>query len=98
LCGRAHLAEGQSLRWQALQIAPNSTSDDFDISFTLKQSSHTNLLIYNYLGKQVQIINAGILSAGHQQQTINVYDLPTGLYVLQMDAEDVHISKTFMKK
>jgi Endonuclease I/Secretion system C-terminal sorting domain len=88
----------EDLPENTLQIAPNPTSDDLDISFTLKQSSHTNLLIYNYFGQQVQIINAGILSAGQQKQTINVYDLPTGLYVLQMDAGDVHISKKFIKK
>jgi hypothetical protein len=88
----------EDLPENTLIIAPNPTSNDLDISFTLKQSVNTKLLIYNYFGQQVQIIDAGILSAGTQKQTINVYDLPTGLYVLQIETGDTRIAKTFMKQ
>ncbi|MEO0044738.1 MAG: hypothetical protein RL329_4187 [Bacteroidota bacterium] len=82
----------------ALSITPNPTSNDLDITFHLKQPSNAKILIYNYFGQKMQFVEAGFLSTGRQVQTLNVYDLPTGLYVLQIEAGDTMISKVFMKK
>lgn len=59
---------------------PNPFNPNTTISFTLPESSHTNLTVYDRLGREVQVLIDENLSSGTHSVEFVAENLPSGIY------------------
>jgi len=71
---------------------PNPVSDKLNVAFTLETSSDVNYSVYNASGMMVKSGKPGLMANSNQILTINVSDLPSGLYVVRVTAGNTQIS------
>ncbi len=71
---------------------PNPVSDILNIQFTLKSASDVSYNLFNSFGKKVRSGNRGIMADKNQQISINVSDLPAGVYFVTLNAGNSRIS------
>ena len=76
----------------SLLIYPNPIEDITTLEFELFEDAEIFVSIYNQLGQQQQSINFGQHSPGRFQQTLDLAELPTGVYVLQLWIDGVAVS------
>ncbi|MEO6169054.1 MAG: T9SS type A sorting domain-containing protein [Chitinophagales bacterium] len=83
-CRQAGITAGE----QSFIIYPNPTTDRCTIQFNLAQTSSVALIVYNSLGKQVHIVEAGELEEGQHDLDFTISDLPAGLYIAEIRTND----------
>lgn len=66
------------------QNYPNPFNPTTNISFTLGQTGHTTVAIYDLLGQRVATVVDQTLAAGHHEHTFNATDLPSGIYIYRL--------------
>ncbi len=77
---------------------PNPFSTSTTIEYELKQPEKVTLTIYNYLGKQVEVIEANH-PKGNQKVSWNAEGLPDGIYYFRLQAgEQVALGKILKVK
>jgi hypothetical protein len=79
---------------ETLASYPNPFRQANTIVFTLEQSGHAYLSVYDLTGKEVAILVNGNLSAGAHRATFEPDRLPAGIYLLKL----VHNGKILTKK
>ncbi len=67
---------------------PNPFNPSTMLSFTLPQASNVNFTVYNTLGRKVANIEGGALPAGTHEVTVDGSALASGLYFIQMSADE----------
>jgi hypothetical protein len=60
--------------------AVQSGNASTDISFSLPQDAFVNLRVYDANGKEIRILESGMLSAGAHTRRFEAADLPSGVY------------------
>ena len=68
-----------------LQTAPNPFNTSTTIEYELKQPEKVILTIYDYLGKQIEVIQEN-QSQGFQNVIWNAERLPDGIYYFRLKA------------
>ncbi|NTW24149.1 MAG: T9SS type A sorting domain-containing protein, partial [Lentimicrobium sp.] len=71
---------------------PNPVSDKLNVEFTLETASDVNYSVYNASGMMVKSGKPALMANSNQLLTINVSDLPSGLYVVRVTAGNTQIS------
>lgn len=71
-----------------LSVYPNPTAGATTLAFTISNSAEATVSVYNQFGQQLSYMSLGQLPAGTFQQTINLADLPKGLYTIQLQVSD----------
>ncbi len=71
---------------------PNPFNPSTTISYTVSESSHLNLSIYNMKGQLINILNDGIVEPGHYQKEWNASEFSSGIYVVRMSTDTGFIS------
>ena len=71
------------------QNYPNPFNPSTTIKYGISKESQVNLIIYNLLGKQIDILFNGIQSAGYYSKNWNASDFPSGVYFLQIQAVSI---------
>ena len=66
-----------------ISIAPNPVIDRMDVSFNVKESALTQLYLTDMLGKRV-LREPDFIASGLVSKTINVRNLNTGIYILNV--------------
>lgn len=79
-------------------IYPNPTNEILNVSLEFQNSSNTTLFIYDTQGKLIANPNLGIKNKGEQNFTINISNLPKGMYLLKIVSENNSITKKFIKE
>ena len=74
---------------QTLRAFPNPTSDIFQVEYDLVKSADIQMNVYNLLGKKVMLNDLGNQTQGLNLETLNVKNLPIGMYVVQIVADGV---------
>jgi hypothetical protein len=69
-----------------LKIYPNPVRDIVNLSFDLRSSSTVSYGIYNMNGQLVSQSDMGNLSSGAQLINVDAASLPSGLYILKINA------------
>ncbi|MBU1937955.1 T9SS type A sorting domain-containing protein, partial [bacterium] len=67
---------------------PNPFNPTTTIRYDVKQTSHVRIIIYNLLGQETARLIDEQLPTGSYRVTWNAFDLPSGLYLCQMEAGD----------
>lgn len=81
-----------------MAIHPNPASEILQLSFETFKSELVAISVYNILGKQiVQPLNTRV-NKGSQQFTIDLTQLPIGLYTVAVDIDGRRAVKKFVKK
>ncbi len=68
-----------------LAVAPNPFNASTTIRFTLPQASNVRAVVYDVLGREVNILADASFSAGSHQLAWNAADFATGLYFLHFE-------------
>ena len=90
------LEEGQAL--SKLEIYPNPATDFVNIVFNQKEGGALQLNLYSLSGKLVQTESLNETKAGVNQQSLNVSNLPTGMYVLSINSLHGKVQQTIIVK
>lgn len=80
-----------------LKLFPNPTTDILNVSLTMKMSENVNFTVINSIGQEV-ISTSERLNEGNQQATLNVSDLASGVYILNIHTEGGTTQRKFVKK
>jgi uncharacterized repeat protein (TIGR01451 family) len=66
---------------------PNPFNPEAVIPFALSESSQVRLAVYDMLGRQVAVLVEGQVSAGVHEAVFNGSRLPTGVYLVRLEAQ-----------
>lgn len=66
---------------------PNPFNPETTVGFSLPRSGRVTLKVYDLLGREVQTLLNGRLEAGHHTIQWNAMNVPSGIYVIRMEAE-----------
>ncbi len=79
-----------------LDIFPNPTKDNLQISFTTFNPLLTELKLFNAVGQVVKIQQLDKLVVGLNELNLDVKNLSKGIYSIQLNQNDFTISKSFI--
>lgn len=71
---------------KAFTLAPNPARQHTQVNFTLATPSPVEIRLFNLAGQPVRTESTGQMPAGAHQLNLNLNDLPTGIYLLQLQA------------
>lgn len=80
-----------------LSVYPNPVGDNLNLSFDLKEKSAVKLSIVGLDGKLVKALTEEEMDAGKQNLSFGI-DLPKGLYLLHLSANNKVVTKRIMVK
>jgi|GEM_PF-6180496 len=78
------------------QNYPNPFNPSTNISYTLATSSDVELKVYNMLGREIATLVSGRQLAGAHTISFDASNLPSGLYIYRLQAEELYLSKSMM--
>lgn len=67
-----------------LIVYPNPADDYLNLSFKLNRNANIKVALYDYIGKQIKIINKDNQYIGSHTIQLNVADISAGFYILRM--------------
>lgn len=83
---------------QSVSSFPNPFVDFFQLNYTLKSNSDVKFRVYNAEGKTMKSIDLGQRTAGQQQHTLQLNNLPQGIYYYQLQTNDNFVSGKIVKR
>jgi len=78
------------------QNYPNPFNPSTVISFSVAKKSNVMLNVYNIIGEQVATLVNEVKESGSYQVEFNAVDLPSGIYIYRLDAENFTSTKKMM--
>lgn len=78
------------------QNYPNPFNPQTSIPFDLRETVHVKIGVYDMLGRQLGLLVDGTLQAGSHQVTWDAGDVPSGTYLVRMDAGGKTFTKTMV--
>jgi hypothetical protein len=75
------------------QNYPNPFNPSTAIRFSLAQSSHVSLIVYDALGREVAVLVNGFLSAGSHDAHWDAHTAPSGVYYYVLRAGEFTAAK-----
>ena len=77
---------------------PNPANNNFNVEYTLESAQTVKYNVYNTMGQLVISGDEGVQNAGRNAVNVNVADLSTGQYVIQMlVGDEINVTRTFIK-
>ncbi|WP_041294086.1 T9SS type A sorting domain-containing protein [Ignavibacterium album] len=83
-------------KYTLTQNYPNPFNPSTTIDFSIKENSNVTLKIYDMLGKEVALLVNERKEPGKYSVTFNASELPSGIYVYRLDANDFTATKKLM--
>jgi hypothetical protein len=80
-----------------LRVYPNPAKDLINVQFNLKKAGNVDLEIRNLMGSVVKRQALGIMQANESLTTLNVGDLPAGLYLLTLKSGSSQVAMKLYK-
>ena len=65
---------------------PNPFNPTTEIRFALPEAADVRLIVYDALGREVERLVDGPVSAGYQHATFDAASLPSGVYLYRLEA------------
>ena len=78
--------EGLPTEFSLKQNYPNPFNPTTTIDFYLPESDNVSLKVFNVLGKEIQQVASGRLSAGYHSVEFNAESLPSGVYFYHLES------------
>ncbi len=67
-------------------VYPNPMRDAATVAFALPEADAVRLVVYDVLGREVAVLADGVLDAGEHEVRFDGADLPSGVYVVRLNA------------
>jgi len=78
------------------QNYPNPFNPQTTIPFDLRETARVTMAVYDMLGRQVGMLVDGTLQAGQHQVTWDAGDVPSGTYLVRMEAAGQTFTRTMI--
>ncbi len=75
------------LKSQLFDVAPNPTSENFDVNFSLSFESRVSIELYNSFGQRVNTIYEGVMKEGNYSILVDTKELNSGVYFVKLSSE-----------
>ena len=72
-----------------LSVYPNPMTNTMNVQFELTGGSNVELNVYNLIGEKVMSFDLGYRMNGKHNVTLDKGNLSSGMYILQLDAENM---------
>ncbi len=66
---------------------PNPFNPSTNLTYKMSEPGHVTIRVYDALGRTVATLYSGVQAAGEHRVTFDAAGLPSGLYVVRMEAE-----------
>lgn len=76
------------------QNYPNPFNPVTNITYSLEQSMHVTLSIYDVLGREVKVLEDGVRAAGRHNVQFDAADLHSGIYIYRLSTEAGTMTRT----
>ena len=76
---------------------PNPATSDLNIKFNLKESSKTDIQIFDYQGIMLKTWYNESGVKGENERRLNIADLPNGMYLVKINAANIYGVQYFVK-
>lgn len=80
-------------RFNLKQNYPNPFNPVTTINYTIAQAGQVRLAVYDMMGRQVSILVDGAKASGSYQVQFNAADLPSGVYIYRLTADNLSMTK-----
>jgi len=80
-----------------LDIYPNPFKDQVQVNYTLDVSADIGFALYDLYGKLVHKVDNKVLGVGSYKEVLNLGDLSSGTYVLEVLVDDVKVQSKVVK-
>ncbi len=81
-----------------IKLYPNPVIDIANFEYKLKKSSRVTVNIFDISGRMINSIDYGTQASGEQKSEINLSELSSGAYFLQLQTEEGTSIKKFIKR
>lgn len=78
------------------QNYPNPFNPTTKIKYSLKQSGHVSIRIYNLRGEELAVLFDGLQAPGEHEVEFDARNLPSGLYIYRVTFGDRHLQKKML--
>ena len=75
------------------QNYPNPFNPSTKINYSIAEASNVRMVVYDVLGREVEVLVDGFKSAGNYELTFNAENLPSGLYLYTFESGSTKITK-----
>jgi hypothetical protein len=86
-------ASGRPLEFSLDQNYPNPFNPATQITYSLPQSGHVTLRVFNVLGMEVATLFSGVQAAGDHEVQFNAGHLASGVYFYRLTADNLSLTK-----
>lgn len=80
-----------------LEIFPNPVSTELQLRFSISRPEALGFAIYNIMGQQLLRINQEEFSMGQHTLSLNISNLPAGIYFVEVRGVEFTVRKKFVK-
>ncbi len=80
-----------------ISVYPNPASDKLTINYQLKKSAVVNINLIDLQGKQHMALNKEAKAIGIETESLNISQLPPGVYFLRLQAGNDVVTKKVVK-
>ena len=81
-----------------LNAFPNPADNQVVIAYSLSKNSHFHFSLYNTFGQLIKYIDLAAQPIGNHHFTLDIDDLPAGIYLYQLGNEREQITKKLVVK
>jgi photosystem II stability/assembly factor-like uncharacterized protein len=82
--------------FELYQNCPNPFNNQTTIEFSINKNNNYQLIIYDLLGRQIEIIFKKYLTNGKYKVTYNSNELSSGMYFYVLESDGIKINKRFI--
>jgi pectinesterase len=80
-----------------ISVYPNPASDKLTINYQLKKSAVVNIYLIDLQGKQHIVLHKETNAMGIQTESMDISELPPGIYFLRLQAGNDVVTKKIVK-
>ena len=84
------------IKYALAQNYPNPFNPTTSIVFSIANTDHVTLKVYDTLGREVQTLVDGTMALGQHEVQFEAGDLPSGMYLYRLESGDFNASRTLM--
>ena len=88
------IEEGEILQTPSLDLSPNPFSTSLEISYSLTVQEPIKLSVYDLSGRQVGVLENGIVPEGEYTSVWDAGELPSGCYIVMLRAGETTTTET----
>jgi hypothetical protein len=96
--GTASVESNQYINGLKYSLYPNPAADWMNVDMELQTDGEYRIFIHDLSGKLIKSQNLGYLSPGRISTSVEVFELPTGNYILSITNGSKGLSKKFIKQ